>query len=412
MKRLLAIVLCMVMLVGVVSLTACGGNTGSQSESQNQTTAAAQAEEKKTEDKQEKKEDSGAKTGTLDLGIKPLQPDGKNILSIEAKGPNGENVVGVEAVLGLLSTDDIDKIKKGNFTAAICMHTVAEDWSQLQIKGMQSTLEKFGVKVLTVADAKRKIEQQISDIENAIELKPNLLFTLPLDKDALQPVLKKAADRGIKIVFLDSIVSNFAHPKDYAGVVQADNYVISKVACEIIAERIKEEGEVALIHYKHSLPHTDMRSQAAKDTFAKYPKIKVVAEQGVESTEEAAKVIESLIVAHPNIKAMWTCWDALGMAGSAVAKNLGKNVVFASPDLSRDSAFSIASDGLFIGCGAQHPFDQGVAEALIGVAALAGKQTPQYVIVPGEKVTKENIKSAWDNVFHEPLAKEIEDALK
>lgn len=410
MKKILSILMCVVMLIGILSLSGCNSaETKAEPEAAAQPTVepAKEAEPAKgTEPTAVPAEEA------FDLGVKPLVPDGKYIMPIEASGPNGEPVVGIEEVIKLLGPEDVDKIKAGNFTAVVCMHSVAEDWSQLQIKGITTTLEKFGIKVLTVADGKRKIEQQVSDIENAIQLKPNLLFTLPLDKDALQPVLRKAADNGVKIVFIDSVVADFNHPKDYAGVVQADNYVISKVACEILADNINKEGEVALIHYKHSLPHTDMRSKAARETFAKFPNIKVVAEQGVESTEEAAKVIESLLVAHPDIKAIWTCWDALGMAGAAVAENLGKKVVFASPDLSRDSAYSIASGGLFIGSGAQHPYDQGVAEALIGIAAVAGKETPQYVLVPGEKVTKENIKTAWENVFHEPLMKEIDEALK
>ena len=408
MKKILALTVCILMVASMLILASC------QSVSKETSSSASTTTSKPMESSSSSASTESESTAPteLNIGIKALVPDGKYILPIEATGPNGEPTVGVDAVLGLLNSDDIIKLKNGNFTAVICMHTVAADWSQLQIKGIQTTLEKFGIKVLSVTDGKYKIEQQISDIENAIQLKPNLLFTLPLDKDALQPVLKKAAEAGIKIVFLDSIVSDFNHPKDYAGVVQADNYSISKAACEILADRINNEGEVALIHYKNSLPHTDMRSKAARETFAKYPNIKIVAEQGVESTEEAAKVIETLIVANPNIKAIWTCWDALGMAGAAVSKNLGKSVIFASPDLSRDSAYSIASGGLFVGCGAQHPFDQGVAEALIGAAALVGKQTPQYVIVPGEKVTKDNILTAWDNVFHEPLPKEIEDALK
>jgi ribose transport system substrate-binding protein len=100
------------------------------------------------------------------------------------------------------------------------------------------------------------------------------------------------------------------------------------------------------------------------------------------------------------------------MTAAAALENIGKKVFIASPDLGRDAAFSIASGGLFIGAGAQHPYDQGVAAALIGMAALAGKDTPQYVVVPGRKVVRENLAEAWEAIYHAPMPTPIADALK
>lgn len=350
-------------------------------------------------------------SGEIDLGIEPLQPDGKYILPILASGPNGEKVVGVDEVLKLLSTDDIMKIQQGSFTAAICMADSGNDWAQGQIKGITETLAKFNVKVVATTDAKWKVEQQIADIESVIQLKPSVIFSHPCDGIAVGPTYKKAADAGIKVVFIDSPGANSVYPQDYSGIVQADNYAIASASVEILAEKIGFEGEVALINYKNSVPHMDMRERAAKETFAKYPNIKVVAEQRVGSNEEGAEVAESIMIANPNVKAIWVGWDGPAMTAAAALSSIGKSVYIASPDLGRDAAYSIASDGLFIGSGAQHPWDQGVAAAVIGMAALAGKETPQYVIVPGEKVTKENLKDAWDRIYHAPMPEEIASAL-
>jgi ribose transport system substrate-binding protein len=400
MKKIIVVLLCLAILLPM-SLAGCKPNE----------VAPTQAPEKPAEATPTQAPEKPAESGEIDLGIVPLMPDGKYILPIQAAGPKGEEVVGIEEVLKLLDADDIKKIKEGNFTAAICMADSGNDWAQGQIKGITETLEKFNVKLVASTDAKWKVEQQIADIESVIQLKPSVIFSHPTDGIAMGPSYKKAADAGIKIVFIDSQGANSTFPQDYAGIVQADNYAIARAAAEILAEKIGEEGEVALINYKNSVPHMDMRERAAKETFAKYPNIKVVADQKVGSNEEGAAVAESIMIANPNVKAIWVGWDGPAMVAAAALDSIGKKVFIAAPDLGRDAAYSIASNGLFIGSGAQHPWDQGVAAAVIGMTALAGKETPQYVIVPGEKVTKENLKDAWDKIYHSAMPKEIEEAL-
>lgn len=348
----------------------------------------------------------------VELGVVPLVPDGKYILPIQATGPNGEPVAGVEDVLELLTDEDIKTIQEGGFTAAIAMANQGDDWTNGQIKGIEDTMEKFNVEVVAVTGAQWSVEQQIADIESIIQLAPDMLFSHPTDGVAVGPTYKKAADAGIKVVFIDSPGADSVYPDDYAGIVQADNYGIAQASVEILAEAIGEEGEVALINYKNRVPHMDMRERAANETFAKYPNITIVADQKVGSNEEGGPVAESIMIANPNVKAIWAGWDGPAMTAAAALKSLGLDVYVASPDLGKDAAYSIASGGLFIGSGAQHPWDQGVAAAVLGVASVLGKETPQYVVVPGEKVTVENLVEAWDRIYHAPMPDEIASALQ
>ena len=158
--------------------------------------------------------------------------------------------------------------------------------------------------------------------------------------------------------------------------------------------------------------HTEQRSQAARETLKKYSGIQIVAEESVENPEEAANKTESLLIAHPDIDGIWAVWDGAGMAAAAVIKNMGRKTVVTTVDLSRDSAYSIASGGLLIGTGTQHPYDQGVAETMVGLAALLGKTLPPYILVPGEKVTRKSMQRSWYRVFRDEIPLEIKKALE
>jgi len=331
---------------------------------------------------------------------------------LEGLGPNGEKPVGVDALQGLITDEDAKKLREGNYTAVACFHFLADDWSQLQVKGIKDTLKKYGVKLLAVTDGQLKIDKQIADYESVIQLKPNLIITIPLDRDATAPILRKAVDNGIILLFIDTIPAGFRHPKDYAGLGAADNYANGRVSAEILAQHLGGKGKVSLLNYKYSMFHTEQRSQAARDTFKKYPDIQIVAEQSVENPEEAANKTESLLIANPDLAGIWAVWEGAGMAAAGVIKNMGRKTVVTTVDLSRDSAYSIASGGLLIGTGTQHPYDQGVAETLMGLAAILGKPTPAYVLVPGEKVTRKSMVRSWQRVFKTELPKELKDALK
>jgi len=347
-----------------------------------------------------------------DINIKPLVDDGTGaVMPLKGIGPNGETPVGVDAILDLMSAQDKEEIRNAGYTATLCLHTTSSDWAILQIAGIKAVLKEFNIELLAVTDAEMSVEKQVSDFESSIGLDPDLMIVFILDANASLPVLKKAIDKGIKLSFIDAVPTGFRHPQDYAGMGTADNYANGQASAEALVDFLGGKGKVAVIKYVSSLFHTDQRTDAAIDVFNAAPGIEIIATQSVSGAEDAATVVENILVANPDIDGIWTVWDAPGMAAVGVIENLGKDVKVATVDLSEDTAYSIASGGAMLATGAQHPYDQGVAEALIGVAALAGKETPPYVLVPGEKVTKESMRASWKRVFKTDPPKGISDLL-
>jgi ribose transport system substrate-binding protein len=348
------------------------------------------------------------------INIKPLIDDGSGvILPIgNAKGPNGENPASVQDLLNLIPPDKTNAIKNGNYTAAVSLHTTSSDWAILTEKGIRDALGEYNIKLLAVTDAQMKVEKQVSDLESIIAMKPNIIISFILDADAIAPVLRNASSQGIIVSLIDSVPTGFKSPADYAGMGTSDNYGNGKAAAQKLVDYLGAKGEVAILKYVSSLFHTDARVVGARDVFAQYPNIKIVAEQGCDGADTAATATESILTAHPNIKGIWAVWDAPGMGAVGVIENMGKDVKVVTVDLSEDSGYSIASDGALLATGAQHPYDQGVAQAMIGIAALAGVAPPPYVLVPGEIVTKDTIPQSWERVFQSPLPRSIADFYK
>jgi ribose transport system substrate-binding protein len=103
------------------------------------------------------------------------------------------------------------------------MHTMDAGWPHLQVAGITNTLKDFGVQVVGVTDAKFNVGQQISDLEQMIARKPDVIFSIPIDPKSESEAYKKTAAAGIKLVFLDNVPVDMTPGKDYIPVVAADN---------------------------------------------------------------------------------------------------------------------------------------------------------------------------------------------
>jgi ribose transport system substrate-binding protein len=344
------------------------------------------------------------------LGIPPVKIDNTKTFDIASMAPNGKMFNSQQDIFNLFTPADIEKIYNGNYTTTVAMHFM-NSWGQLQKSGIEKACEALNIKILTLTDARGQADQQIADIESGMGLKPNMILVKSVDDDSLVEVETKAADAGIVVVGIDTANTDLIEDGKVIGMCQADNYTFSRLCVEAIADAMGEEGDVVMLNYVNPLWHTNLRTQAALDTFAKYPKIKIIDQQKMGGEEEAATVTESLISAHPNIKGIWAAWDNPAVAAAAVASNLGKSVVVSGPGLSTDSGYVLASGGAFVGGSSDFPYDAGITETLMGIAKVLGKDVPKYVALPVVKLDRDSLKETWTHVFHEPLPGELAEAL-
>jgi ribose transport system substrate-binding protein len=343
------------------------------------------------------------------ITINPNIPDDQEILS---KGPHGEAAVSAKTLK--LTEEEVDKIKKGNYKAAIVMHYAGNDWSTAQIAGLKAAFKRMGIKVVAVTDANFKAEKQVSDIETVLAKDPDIIVSIPVDPVSTAEAYKKAADAGVKLVFMDNAPKGLKAGKDYVSVVSADNYGNGVAAAEIMAKELKNKGKIGVIFHDADFFVTKQRTEAFEKTIKeKYPDIKIVARGGITSPSDGEKVASGMLTKHPDLDGIFVVWDVPAEGALAAARTAGRDdLVITTIDLGTNVALEIASGGIVKGLGAQLPYDQGIAEAILAGYALLGKEAPAYVAVPALKVTKENVLDAWELVYHKEAPDSIQSAIK
>lgn len=333
--------------------------------------------------------------------------DENNIKSI---GPNGEKATPASSLT--LTDEEIEKLKDGNYTAAISFHYAGNDWSSAQQKGLEDTFKKYGITIVGTTDANFSVEQQVSDLETLTALKPDVMISIPTDAKATSDAFKRVSAQGIKLVFMDNVPDNFVAGENYVGAVSADNYGNGVIAAELIGEKLNGKGKIGIVHYDVDYFVTNQRLEAFEETIkTKYPDIEVIAKNGFSDVNQSTEVADAMLTQNPDLEAIFAIWDIPAEGVLSALTSAGREDIYVSSiDLGDNIAKEIAQ-GNVLGVGAQLPYDQGVAEATMAAYALLGKETPSYVAVPATKVERNTIVTGYEMVYHKEAPSFITEEL-
>lgn len=333
--------------------------------------------------------------------------DENNIKSI---GPNGEKATSASSLT--LTDEEIEKLKDGNYTAAISFHYAGNDWSSAQQKGLEDTFKKYGITIVGTTDANFSVEQQVSDLETLTALKPDVMISIPTDATATSDAFKRVSAQGIKLVFMDNVPDNFVAGENYVGAVSADNYGNGVIAAELIGEKLNGKGKIGIVHYDVDYFVTNQRLEAFEETIkTKYPDIEVIAKNGFSDVNQSTEVADAMLTQNPDLEAIFAIWDIPAEGVLSALTSAGREDIYVSSiDLGDNIAKEIAQ-GNVLGVGAQLPYDQGVAEATMAAYALLGKETPSYVAVPATKVERNTIVTGYEMVYHKEAPSFITEEL-
>jgi len=319
-----------------------------------------------------------------------------------AKGPHGEEAFPADQLS--LTDEEIQQIRDGNYTAAIAFHYAGDDWSRAQRAGLEAQFEELGIEIVGVTDAGFSVEQQVTDVENLKALNPDILISIPVDPAATSAVFQRAAADGLTIVFMDNVPDGMEPGVDYVSVVSADNYGNGVVAAQIMCQALNGEGEIGVVYHDANFFVTNQRVEAFENEIEQNcPGVSIVDRGGFDDPNRVSEVADAMLIRNPNIDGIFGNWDIPAEAIVASATAAGRNdLVVTTIDLGDNVARMIAERNMVAGLGAQLPFDQGRAEAILAAYGLLGKEAPPYVAVPAQPVFFDNLLDAYEKVYHVP----------
>jgi ribose transport system substrate-binding protein len=327
-------------------------------------------------------------------------------------GPNGEQATPTDALT--LSAAEIDKVKQGDYTAALTWHQ-SSDFTTAVTAGAKDEFAKLGIEVVATTNANFDAGKQKNDIETVLAKKPSVMLTLPVDPVTTASAYRAAERAGTKLVLLSNVPQGFKHGKDYVAVVTDDLFQMGKQAADALASSIGGKGKIGYFFHDASYYVTNQRDQAFKKTIeANYPNIEIVAEEGVADPNKAEDQANAMLVKNPDLDGIYVTFSqppAEGVLG-ALRNNGNHDTKLVSLDLDEPLALDMARGGNVAALVTDKAYELGQAMAKAAAYGLLDKDAPPFIVAPATTVTKSNLAAGYQESLHQDPPSSVLDAAK
>lgn len=243
---------------------------------------------------------------------------------------------------------------------------------------------------LIVMDAGFDPAKQITDIEDMIQQGVKVMLIDPVDSKGIQASLLACKAASIPVVAYNSPVEDATA---VASTVASDNFMAGQLIGEELAKALGGKGEVVMLTYNVAQVCLD-RANGFKDSIAKYPDIKIDAEQEIQpGVDTALPVMENMLQSFPNLTGVFALNDpsAIGCAAAVESANLLDKIKIVGVDGSADGNKAI-SEGKMLASAAQYPVDIGKISIETAYQILNGESVEANIKVPVALVTKDTLK--------------------
>ena len=216
-------------------------------------------------------------------------------------------------------------------------------------------------------------------------------------------------------MLLSNLPPGFVQGKDYVTVATDNLYQMGKDAADALAAAIGDEGKIAYMYHDASYYVTNQRDQAFKKTIeANYPKIEIVAEEGIADPNKAEEEASSVLVRNPELDGIYSTFSTPPGEGilSALRSSGNSSTKLVSLDLSDPLAIDMARGGNVVALVADEAYALGQALARAGAYGLLEKEAPPFLVAPALIVTKENLDEGYEKSLHMSPPKPVLEAEK
>jgi len=288
--------------------------------------------------------------------------------------------------------------------AVIPKGTTHEFWKAIHAGAIKASRE-MDVKIYWNGPQKEDDRsQQITVMEDFINLKVDGIVLAPLDDRALVRPVRDAVDRKIPVVIIDSALQG----EDYISYVATNNYLGGVLAAHRMAELLQGKGEIFLIRYQVGSASTTNREKGFLETIQQdYPDITFLIEDQYAgaTTETSFQLAENLLNRFPDVKGIF-CPNESSTFGTLRAlqeSNLAGKIIFIGFDSSPKLAQGL-KDSHIHGLVLQNPLKIGYLGVKQMVLHLRGQEIDKRVDTGVDIATPENMS---DPIIRELLSPDL-----
>jgi ribose transport system substrate-binding protein len=299
----------------------------------------------------------------------------------------------------------------------LSMSYIGNDWqaeAANMVKAMAASKDYRDKVNLEVQVAGPNAQRQIQQINAMVQQGAQAIVVYPISPTALNQVVKNACARHVVIIAYDAEITE---PCAYN--VHIDQPEAGRVTAEWLVKKLDGKGNIVVLTGVPGTSVDTQRTAAAKEVFAKYPGLHIVAEGvGMWSQAVARTELTKILTTHPwsDINGFWVqvgCYTIASMEKEAgIADNELKPCAGEGANGHRIQMLPVGdkdvqgASGTYRPMGepsisyASPPYSGGLALKL-AVDVLEGKTVPKFTKLPLPVVTNETAKLCQEGTWQE-----------
>jgi galactofuranose transport system substrate-binding protein len=249
-------------------------------------------------------------------------------------------------------------------------------------------------------NANANVQQQNTDIEAMIAQGAQFLIVAPENSDGLAPALAQAKAKHIPVLTIDRTVNGTAC-QDFIAFIGSNFLQQAQIAADDLGAALNGTGSVAILEgTSGNNVATDRTNGFKQELQAKYPNIKIVADQTANFDEATGqKVTEQFLQSNPDLTGIYAENDGMALGAiqaiKAAGKTPGKDIKIVSIDGIQQIVQGVI-DGTVVADVETNPrFGPLAFESLKNFYNGTGVTTP--VIIKDHHFTKDNAAAAMKN---------------
>lgn len=286
-----------------------------------------------------------------------------------------------------------DASNNGTETKTLVIGVAYQDFTnefttELQL-GVQKAAKELNVELVEV-DGKGLAENQLSQIENFITQGVDGIILNPYDADGCAPAVTAAKEAGIPIVVVNAKTSNVDEADAFIG---SDDVIGGEMEMQYVAEQLGGKGTIVIMSGMYGNSAQIDRQQGIENVLAKYPDIKVFAEQtGNWVRDEGMTLMENWLQTGEQIDAVVAHNDQMALGAlQAIEEAKPENpIITIGIDAIADAVNSVANGGMTATI-LQDGQGQGASALETLLKVINGESFEKTVNIPFILITKDNV---------------------
>jgi ribose transport system substrate-binding protein len=261
-----------------------------------------------------------------------------------------------------------------------------------EVEGAKEAARRAGFELI-VTSGEGDVNKQIQAVENLINQGVDAISVNFIDAGAFGPTMAKAKAAHVPIICLHS------KPEGCAATLGFDERYTGKIVGEYAAELLKKKyngevkGKVANLQGLLGQGLNTDRSGGFTDVMAKYPGVKVVAQEPTSwDPTKAVSITENWLTAYPDLDLIYGNSDSLTVPAAAVIDRAGKSgqIMLVSVD-GTQAGLEAVRDGVMKSTVLLAPQYSGFWKAYFPYLVATKKNTTNDVLIQGVLVTADNV---------------------